>query len=239
MSMLAVVLVGAAVLLTPSRSDRALSYLEDGDPETALSMALAALELEPGNERAARIVADIQTHMGLMDEAELTLRQRIEIHGRTPSALQDLARHYHATGQRQKAVELYLVLPPAALSSDEKSYIARWLRQTGDVDGELAFVARLWSDGENEEAFGRRYAELLAVRGQTNEALSVFRALDENGALRSSTSRMQFLAVLLLSGDKEEAVERASDWLSEPEQQELASAILQFDKSLVLEAQFD
>ncbi|WP_143042339.1 tetratricopeptide repeat protein [Citreimonas salinaria] len=209
---LAVVLAVAAVMLVPSRSDQAWFLMRDVNPMAALSAAEAARAEAPSDERAARVLALIQMHLGDMDAAGSTLRERVEISGGAPGAIHELARHHVSMGRPREAIELFLTLPAISLSPDEQLYVAGWLRANRDVAGELGFLSELWREGGLDSAGAHRYAALLAASGDRSTSVSVYRTLDGNGALLDPVARLQFQTLLQQAGHTEEAARRVAEW---------------------------
>ncbi|WGH78733.1 tetratricopeptide repeat protein [Jannaschia ovalis] len=233
-SVLAVVLLAAAVLLVPSRADEATLLLRDGKARLALSVAEDAIEADPADERALRILAQTQMHLGRTRAAETTLRRRMDVTGPTHLALLDLGRLYRSLGRPQDAAAYFLELPAETLTQGEQAYVAGWLRRARDPETERAFLAAVLRGGNLDQAGTQRYAELLAASGQSRESLEVFRALDQKGEL-DHRGMLQFYGVLLASGSVQEAAERAAAWAAGPGSEQLVEGIAQLDVAFARE----
>jgi hypothetical protein len=208
---LAAALGVAAYFLVPKPSDKAWFLLRDGNPVAALSMAEAALAEAPSDDRAARILAMVEMHLGDTDGAEAALRRRIEDGAGSHSAIHDLARHHISMGRPLEAMELLLTLPVQNLALEEQRFVAGWLRATRNVEGELGFLGRLWDAEMLDDAGGARYAALLAVSGLRAASLAVYQALDQNGALLDPIAQQEFQLLLLQTNYTKQSAGRATE----------------------------
>lgn len=226
MAMVFAVALGAGWMMLPGDNELIAMLERDGHARAALGI------LEQGYANGDRRYRTLHQMLALYEEqgdtrkARTILEEMVNARPYDPALRERLVNFYQAVGdQRARVVALKAQIETRYKEAACRQYVAL-LRLKGDSAEEIAGLQFCRQRGYRRSDDLARLAELLAASGDSVQASTILRAIDDVKRLTSSDDRFLFMDLLLQQGQPNEAVRRSVRWIKATKDQRLAVAVV-------------
>jgi len=185
---------------------RTLAHLRNGEPDLAVARLKKLLETQGANADIEKQVLAFAREKSLDEVTELVLKKRIARDGDRPDPVFELAVFYRDRGKTKELEQLFQTFTTTANPADKQrrlNDVSSFMASGNDPDrAEKAARLAVAEPGAGREEF-LRLADVLAMRGNNKEALSVLEKswiLSDNADKRADVDDRIYS---VLAGDKQ------------------------------------
>ena len=212
--------------MLPGDGERIAMLERDGHSREALAILEQAYQGGDKRYRTLHQMAGLYENEGNVARARELLEEMTVQRPRDASLRKRLAQFYRDTQNSERRV--------AALKSEVdvrysegtcREYIASH-RLQGDYDAEKAALVTCRQKGYRRPDDLARLAELLAAEGDSAQAATILRSIDDVKRLKEPNERFQLLALLLEQEQPKEAERRALRWIKASKDDAFAVGII-------------
>lgn len=204
----------AGVLLLPGDAERIAMLERDGSNERALKLLEQSFAAGDRSQRTLYQLEHLYAHFGDLAKSRAMLELLVAARPRDLELQRRAVRFYRDTHD----TEAYLAGLSRLLTRRYSEAVCReliaQLRLVGQFAREREAIERCRLKGYRRIDDIVRLAELEAANGDTRQAVTILRKVDDVGRLDSEHSRLTLLSLLADGGEPGEIVERVLQWVS-------------------------